>query len=163
MAVDSQGADASRKFAEPVADAITVLVDADNQLAEHFGFKAIPNGIFVSPEQRIDAIKAGRFDVRRPEIRELVENWAAGSGVPIVNTPDDLQWSDAARDLFLEAGAAVRSGNREEAIRLLKLAHPLEPDNLIIRKQLWAIENPERFYSGDIDREWQQDRLERGE
>ncbi len=28
-------------------------------------------------------------------------------------------------------------------------------DNWIIRKQVWAIENSERFYAGDIDSSWQ--------
>lgn len=74
-----------------------------------------------------------------------------------------MEWSETARSLFLQAGEAIRSGERDEAIRLLRLAYPLEPDNLIIRKQLWAIENPERFYSGDIDSEWQKQRLELGD
>lgn len=143
-------------------DVFDVLVDANNVLGEIFRFKALPNGIFVSPEGRVDAIKAGKFDIRRPESRELVENWRAGSGVPLVEPSAHLDWSSEARELFLEAGDAVRRGDRAEAIRLLKLAYPLEPDNLIIRKQLWAIENPERFYAGDIDRDWQRERLEKG-
>lgn len=163
MAVDSQGADAPRRFAHGVTGDLTVLVDADNVLGELFGFKAVPNGIFVSPEGKVDAIKAGKFDVRRPDGRELIEQWLSGSAVPLVNDPDSRKWSESARRLFLEAGAAVRSGRREEAIGLLEAAVSLEPDNFIIRKQLWAIENPERFYSGDIDTEWQKVRLEQGD
>lgn len=139
-----------------------MLVDANNELGEMFGFKAIPNGIFVSPDGTVDAIKAGKFDIRRSEIRHLVDNWLTGGGLPLVDVPEDVEWSPRARELFLEAIAALRGDDREEAIRLLKLASPLEPDNLIIRKQLWAIENPERFYAGDIDREWQREQLKMG-
>lgn len=139
-----------------------MLVDANNKLGETFGFKAIPNGIFVSPEGTVDAIKAGKFDIRRSDSRELVNNWLAGSRVPLVDVPENTEWSQEARDLFLAASTAIRRGERDEAIRLLKLAFPLEPDNLIIRKQLWAIEHPERFYSGDIDRDWQREQLEMG-
>jgi hypothetical protein len=31
----------------------------------------------------------------------------------------------------------------------------LEPDNFVIRKQIWAVENPDRFYDGEIDTDWQ--------
>ena len=80
----------------------------------------------------------------------------------MLEPPRGLNWSAEALRLFREATAAIRRGDRVEAIRLLKLAYPLEPDNYIIRKQLWAIENPERFYGGDIDREWQDHQLEQG-
>lgn len=162
VAVDAQGPETPRRFADHVSGSFDVLVDPDNVLGERFGFKAIPNGIFVSREGRVDAIKAGKFDIRRPESRDLVDNWLADEGIPIVDAPEDMEWSQEARDLFLAAGAAIRRGERGEAIRLLKLAFPLEPDNLIIRKQLWAIEHPERFYSGDIDRDWQRDQLAMG-
>lgn len=160
--MDVQGPSASGRFAEPVRESFDVLVDANNELGQSFGFKAIPNGIFVSPEGTVDAIKAGKFDIRRSETRQLVDNWLAGSGVPLVDVPEDVEWSERARELFLEATAAIQCGDREEAIRLLKLAFPLEPDNLIIRKQLWAIENPERFYAGDIDGDWQRQQLTMG-
>ena len=38
----------------------------------------------------------------------------------------------------------------------------LAPDNFIIRKQIWAVEHPEKFYQGEIDYDWQQEQLERG-
>lgn len=152
----------SQRFADRVNGSYDVFVDPDNALGERFGFKAIPNGIFVSPEGRVDAIKAGKFDIRRPESRDLVDNWLADNGVPLLSVPEDMEWSEEARELFLAGGAAIRRGEREEAIRLLKLAFPLERDNLIIRKQLWAIEHPERFYSGDIDTDWQREQLEIG-
>ncbi len=47
-------------------------------------------------------------------------------------------------------------------VELLKRACPLEPDNFIIRKQLWAIEHPENFYDGDVDYAWQREQLEAG-
>jgi hypothetical protein len=39
-----------------------------------------------------------------------------------------------------------------------------DPDNFVIRKQIWAVEHPERFYPS-IDWAWQRDQLarERGE
>lgn len=160
--MDGQGPEAPSRFAAAVDGAFPTLLDADNVLGQTFGFKAIPNGLLVSPEGKIDGIVAGKFDIRRAESKELVETWLSGSQIPLLKPPDDLNWSEDALQLFREASAAVRRGDRREAINLLKKAYPLEPDNYIIRKQLWAIENPDRFYAGDIDYEWQRQQLEHG-
>jgi hypothetical protein len=160
--MDGQGEDAPRQFAESAGDAFPTLLDAENALGQAFGFKAIPNGILVSPQGRIDAIVAGKFDIQRPQTKRLVEEWLAGREIPVLKPPGDQDWSAEALRLYREASVAVRLGDRVEAIRLLRLAYPLEPDNYIIRKQLWAIENPERFYVGGIDREWQDGQLELG-
>lgn len=160
--MDTQGPDLPRPFVEGTEDAFPTLIDADNVLGRYFGFKAIPNGVLVSTEGKVDAVVAGGFDIRRSETRELVETWLTGSEVPVLEPPRDLDWSEEALELFRGAGAAIRRGDRHEAVRLLKEAYPLEPDNYIIRKQLWAIENPDRFYAGPVDYEWQRRQLEQG-
>ena len=38
----------------------------------------------------------------------------------------------------------------------------LEPDNYIIRKQNWAVENPDRFYEDKVDFDWQREQMEAG-
>jgi hypothetical protein len=39
----------------------------------------------------------------------------------------------------------------------------LDPDNLVILKQIWAVEHPERFYASDkVDYAWQREQLEKG-
>jgi hypothetical protein len=73
-----------------------------------------------------------------------------------------MKWSDEALRLFRQAGAAVRRGDRAAAVELLNEAFPLEPDNYIIRKQLWAIEHPEKFYLDDVDFDWQDEQLASG-
>lgn len=162
VAIDSQGAPALGRFVEPVAGAFPVLVDEDNLLGETFGFKALPNGIFVDPEGRVDAIVAGGFDIRKPEMATHVARWLDGAGPIDSRLPEVEELSPEARSRFLEAVAALRNDDRPEAIRQLRRAALLEPDNLIIRKQLWAIEHPDRFYAGEIDRDWQQEQLAQG-
>ena len=160
--MDSQGADKARPYAEPCLASFPTVVDADNVLGQTFGFKAIPNGILVSPDGKVDGLVAGRFEIRQPETRDLVERWLATDEVSIAAESQEVEWSEDALRLFREAGAAVRRGDRQEAIRLLKLAYPLEPDNYIIRKQLWAIEHPEKFYGDEIDYAWQREQLTQG-
>ena len=160
--MDAQGADAARPYAAPYSDDFVTLVDADNLLGSLFGFKAIPNGLLISADGLLDGAIAGGFEIRRDGTRELVERWLDSDSKPLPAEADDLKWSDEALRLFREAGAAVRRGDRADAVALLKRAFPLEPDNLIIRKQLWAIEHPEKFYEGDVDYAWQREQLEAG-
>ncbi|MFQ5967910.1 MAG: TlpA family protein disulfide reductase [Acidimicrobiia bacterium] len=162
MAADAQGPEAARPFAAPTLEAFRTLVDQDNLLVAAFGFRAVPNGVLVNADGEIDAVLTSGFDIRRPETRQLIEEWLAEepNGAAIDVGVEEL--SAEALALFRAAGKAYRNGDREEAIHLLKQAMPLQPDNLIIRKQLWAIENPERFYDGDIDYDWQREQLAAG-
>jgi len=56
----------------------------------------------------------------------------------------------------------LRSGERETALEKLKTARDLDPNNWRVRKQIWAIEHPEKFYSGPSpDYGWQKEELAR--
>ena len=48
--------------------------------------------------------------------------------------------------LFQEGKTALRSGDSEEAEKLWESAFRLDTKNWLIRKQYWAIKNPEKFY-----------------
>ena len=43
-----------------------------------------------------------------------------------------------------------------------KKGRDLEPDNWVVRKQIWAVEHPERFYDGDVDSAWQKEQIQQG-
>ena len=160
--MDAQGSEAARPYAEPTLETFPTVIDAENLLGDAFGFKAIPNGVMISVDGRLDGAIGGGFEIRQDGTRELVERWISADGVAIPEGWSDHEWSAEALTLFREAGAAVRRGERDHAIELLKQAFPLESDNLSIRKQLWAIEHPEKFYEGDVDYGWQREQLEAG-
>jgi Flp pilus assembly protein TadD len=53
-------------------------------------------------------------------------------------------------------------GQKAAALNKLKQARDLEPDNWRIRKQIWAIENPDKFYTGQSpDYDWQNEQLKK--
>jgi hypothetical protein len=160
--MDAQGPDAARPYAEPTLGMFPTVIDAENVLGDAFGFKAIPNGVLIGADGRLDGTVAGGFEIRQDATRELVERWLSAEDVAIPEGESDHEWSAEALGLFRDAGAAVRRGERDQAVDLLKQAYPLEPDNFIIRKQLWAIEHPEKFYEGDVDYGWQRKQLEAG-
>jgi hypothetical protein len=43
----------------------------------------------------------------------------------------------------------------DDAVAALRKALGADPENRIIPKQVWVLRNPEKFYSGPIDKEWQ--------
>ena len=162
VAMDAQGSDAVRPFAAPF-DAFPTLVDQENQLGEAFGYKAVPNGVLVNAEGDIHAVLPSGFDIRHSDTRELIDNWLAEDrSVDVDGDGGGDELPSEALALFRHAGEAYRNGDRETAIELLRQAFPLQPDNYIIRKQLWAIENPDKFYEGDIDYDWQREQLAKG-
>ena len=70
----------------------------------------------------------------------------------------DEQEADA---IFQRAIVLLKQGKKENAIAELKRAYVLDPKNWLIRKQLWAIENPGMFYDGKVDYRWQKEQMAR--
>ena len=62
------------------------------------------------------------------------------------------------RALMGLATVYLDEGHRDAALGALKQAWAIEPDNWIIRKQIWAVEHPEEFYPA-INPQWQRERL----
>jgi len=56
----------------------------------------------------------------------------------------------------------LHQGQKEKALAKLKHARDLDADNWRIRKQIWAIEHPDKFYTADSpDYDWQKTQLAR--
>jgi hypothetical protein len=142
-------------------------VDAGNVLGEVFNFKAIPNGVFIDEEGVIRYMRLGGFDIRKPEFARLAQLWAQGAA------PQELVDAPGGRDLSIKHPESLESfrrgldlyqrGETQDALAEWRQGMALEPDNYVIRKQIWAVENPERFYDGDIDTDWQQVQRELGQ
>jgi len=56
----------------------------------------------------------------------------------------------------------LQQGQKDAALTKLKQARDLDPDNWRIRKQIWAIEHPDKFYTGKSpDFDWQSEQLKK--
>jgi tetratricopeptide (TPR) repeat protein len=64
--------------------------------------------------------------------------------------------------LFRIGRTLLRQGREKQALVELKKAWELDRGNWIIRKQIWAIEHPEKFYDGKVDYDWQKVQIEQG-
>ena len=63
---------------------------------------------------------------------------------------------------FLWGLVLLHQNQKEPALNKLKLARDLDSENWRIRKQIWAIEHPDKFYSSDSpDFGWQKEELAR--
>ena len=159
VAMDAQGAERARPYVEAAEATFKTVVDAQNQLGDLYGFKAIPNGFLIDAAGVVRYKRLSGVDVRRPETREVVENWAAGAELGAAEQAQAATGpSDAeAGALFREGLALYRVGDVVGAMALWRKGMEMDPDNYIIRKQIWAVENPERFYHGDVDYAWQRE------
>jgi hypothetical protein len=100
------------------------------------------------------------FDIAKPEIRAELEAVLAGG--PPLKASDPIAPVGEAAALFARGAAALAAGHRDDALVLWRRARALDPGNFVIRKQIWAVEHPEKFYP-QIDLAWQKELLARGE
>jgi tetratricopeptide (TPR) repeat protein len=64
--------------------------------------------------------------------------------------------------LFVWGQVIFHQGQRGPALEKLKQARDRDPDNWRIRKQIWALEHPDKFYASDSpDYGWQKEELAR--
>ena len=157
-----QGAAKARPFVERAQATCHNLIDSDNRLSILFGFKVLPNVVFLDETGTIFYTNFGCFDIRRPEQRQLAEQFAA------TPKPNDLRQqakaaggleSPAALEHFQQGLALYEAGDTQAALVEWRKGVALEPDNRIIRKQVWAIEHPYRFYEGAVDFDWQKEQI----
>jgi hypothetical protein len=157
VAMDAQGPERPRPYVERAGATFKTVVDQGNLLGGLYGFKAVPNGYLIDENGTVSYMKLGGFDIRRAETCDVLDRWLAGESSPDSDEAAPVSGSDAASKLFSQGIANYDRGDTETAVSLWRQALLQNPDNYIIRKQIWAVENPDRFYEGDIDYDWQRE------
>jgi len=159
--VEVQGAAAARPWLERAGATFTTVVDAENVLGELFGYKVIPNGIFLDERGVVRFRKFGGFSVHNAQDREAIGHLLRGTGTaagPPGTADLPAGWE---RATALRRGLELlRRGDRAGAVAAWREALAADPENFVIRKQVWAVEHPERF-SPTIDYAWQREQLAR--
>jgi hypothetical protein len=167
VAVDVQGPEKVLPYLEKADAKFVTLIDQINLLSGLFGFKAVPNGLLIDESGILNYQKYSGFDVRRREFREIVETWIEGASAEwllsrmkedVMGGPDHQK----AIRLFQIGVDYYNQGKLKESLEEWGRARDLEPDNWVIRKQIWAVQNPEKFYDGKVDGNWQQHQIEQG-
>lgn len=157
VAVDARGPEVVKPWIEAVG--FPVLVDRQNALGGHLGAQMVPNGLLVGEFGQIEWYRHGGFSVDRAKDTEAISTWLSGDVVsPTPNTPQMGPHREVF-DLHVRlAQLMAHTGDRDGAVEEFRAALTLDPDNFIVRKQIWVLQYPERFVP-NIDTHWQQEKL----
>ena len=162
IAVDFQGADVVRPYVDKANPSFTTVVDSENVLARLLGFKALPNGYFLEPGLKLSESIKGRFDIRNPEILQKTLGWINNPTLydkEPQETIDESMSSDE-QSIFDNGLMLYQKGKVQEAISEWRKIAIMDPKNWIVRKQIWAIIHPDKFYDAGVDFDWQRLRIE---
>src|SRR5690606_38964659 len=102
VSVDIQGAEVAKPYAADKS--FTTAVDSENVLANYFGFKVVPNGIFIDKKGFIRLIKQG-FKVSKKGHVEAVEKLSHGTVDQVVL--DDEYYTPLNKPLEIEKQLSV--------------------------------------------------------
>lgn len=163
IALEHNGAERARPFVEAAGATFPTVVDEQGLTSGAFGFKAIPNGVLVDPEGIVRYAKFGGFSVERAEDVAAVERFLVGEDPgPSAEHKTPYRLGPVESELIatkLRLGGLLASlGRRDEAVAEWQAALRLDPQNLVIRKQIWAALHPEKFHP-TIDWAWQKEQL----
>lgn len=153
VAQDVQGEERVRPLVAEHGVTFPVLVDRESLLARLLGFRVVPSGAFVDADGIVAYRHVDDFDVADPRVRWNLERFLAGE--PTEPPTQDGQMDPAALARFAAGVELYRDGRTADALAAWREALALDPDNFLIRSQIWAVEHPERFYPA-VDREWQE-------
>lgn len=161
--MDAQGGGRAKPFVEKAGLTIPSLADRKGALWERFDFQVVPLQLYFDETGRLIYQSTGgpegelleRLDRALAEpLTPAAERVAAASSQPATRERGEVAL------LFERGVAALDSGDREQALALWKQALAKDPDNWLIRKQIWTLEAPEVFWGGDgIDYRWQKARM----
>jgi tetratricopeptide (TPR) repeat protein len=156
VAQDAQGEERVRPVVEERLVTFPVIVDRASELGAALGFRVVPSGFFVDADGFVRYRHLDDFDIADPRARWNLERFLAGESVE--SPEEEVRMAPEALELFARGAAAYSIGRADEALRLWRAALERDPDNFVIRSQIWVAEHPERFYP-TVDREWQEVQL----
>jgi hypothetical protein len=157
VAQDAQGAARVEPVVHERGIEFPVLLDPGSTMAAALRFQVVPTGVFVD-DGTIAYRHAGDFDAGDPRVRAALGAFLAGAPVPA--PADGERMRPEALGRFAEGAAAHARGDDAGALALWREALAGDPENFLIRSQIWALEHPERFWPA-VDREWQEQQLAR--
>ena len=158
VAMDAIYHDKVKQFHQSAKAEFTTLIDTDNSLSKLMGFKVVPNILLINSDGELEYWKFGKADIRNSYYKNLIKRWISREKINILPKDNFINASNQNHQLSLgKFNEYVNTGNLS-----VNEVRELELDNMIVRKQLWAKENPEKFYQGNIDSDWQKQNLEKG-
>ena len=120
--------------------------------------RIVPAGFFVDAGGILRYRHNNAFDVGDPRDRPNLQRFLAEEGVEPVG--EDERMVPGALKLFAKGVALLGEGRQDDALLTWRRALRIDPDNVVITSQIWAVEHRERFYPV-VERNWQEQQLRR--
>jgi len=163
--LDAQGPEKVYPYVEDTHRTFTTVIDSNNMLGALYGFKAVPNGFLIDAKGVVRYKQLGRFDIRQKNVQTVLKEWLDESNleteIQSADVADSGEYSSA-NHYFLKGMRLYTSGDFDAAAAEWRKGEESDPDNWLIRKQIWALEHPDRFYSGFVDYNWQKEQISKG-
>jgi hypothetical protein len=153
VAQDVQGEERVRPLVEEHDVSFPVLVDRASALGRELGFRIVPSGFFADADGIVRYRHTDDFDAADPRVAWNLERFLAGE--PTEPPGEGARMEPAALERFAEGASLYAHGKVTEALAVWRDALALDPDNFVIRSQIWAVEHPEHFWPV-VDRQWQE-------
>ena len=163
VAVEHSGPEAARSFVQAAGLTFPTVIDEHGVLSRNLGFKVVPNGVLLDEDGIVRWAKFGGFSIDNADDVAVVKRFIAGEELgpsPEQDLPYEL--GPLERELVatkLQLGRVLLdAGRTTEAVQAWREALRLDPANFTIRKQIWVVTHPEKFFP-TIDFGWQQEQL----
>jgi hypothetical protein len=153
VAQDVKGEAVVRPIVEERRVTFPVLLDRASTLGRELGFRIVPSGFFVDAGGRVRYRHVSDFDLGDPRVRWNLERFLAGEETEAPAEAERME--PAALERFADGVDLYARGDEEGALAVWREALEVDPDNFVIRSQIWAVEHPEHFYPA-VDRDWQE-------
>lgn len=152
VAQDVQGEEKVRPVVAERGVTFPVLIDRASELGRLLGFRVVPSGFFVDADGILRYRHTDDFDIGDPRVRVNLDRFLRGDEVEVAD--EEQKMTPWALELFAKGAELYAKGRTEDAVTIWRQALEVDPDNFVIRSQIWAVEHPEHFYPA-VDREWQ--------
>jgi len=156
VAQDVIGEETVRPVVQERGVTFPVLLDRDSSLGRLLGFRIVPTGFFVDAGGILRYRHNNDFDVTDPRDQQNLQRFLAGEAVESVS--EEERMVPGALELFAKGVELWSEGHRDDALVTWRRALVIDPENFVIRSQIWAVEHPEHFYPV-VDRNWQEQQL----
>lgn len=152
IACDAQGVDLPMKYLSAVRATYEMWIDANCVLVRRWKLKDVGYVILLD-ENDVVLMTAGKAEAEvLAQVKKLLPKEPA-KNPPAAPKPDT---KDTRVEFLVQLCTNYLTRKRiDDAVGFLKQALAIDPENKVLPKQIWALQHPEKFYSGPIDKDWQ--------
>jgi hypothetical protein len=151
IACDAQGPELPMRYLRAAGASYEMWIDATCLLSRRWKLKR-PGVTLLLDENRCLLLQGGRPE--KALLAKAARLAKAKTKLQALPEPK-VDTADTRIEILVQSCSNLLTRKRvDDAIAALKRAHAVDPENAIIPPQTWALKNPEKFYSGDIDAAW---------